>query len=274
MTVDFARVNGYRLRYRLEGEGDLAVFGHGLLGSIEQVDDGHAALADLHARIRLLLYDARGHGQSEGPADSAGYSWETLGADMAAFPGLFGEERAIFGGGSMGAGAALWVALERPELVRALVLVMPPPLGHHTMREDAERQAVTVLDLLAAAVENYGLEATAELARQLPGFATDPAEVEQRVRWLRAQNPLALTYAIRGLRNAPFHDPACYRRIEAPTLVLAHEGDGLHPARAAGLLGATIPRAEVYIAPDPGYWRAHPAEFLGHITRFLDQLAG
>lgn len=272
MSHRFAHVNGHRLRYHLAGDGPLAVFGHGLLGSIEQLDEHAPALERLRRRVRLLLYDARGHGQSEGPDDAALYTWETLGRDMAALIEHAGEPRAIAGGGSMGAATALWLALEQPERVRALVLVMPPPLGGPELRGPAEQGAIQVLELLAAAVENFGVEKTVELARQFPGFAPTPEAAEERARWLLQQNPRALRYAIRGLVQAPYHDPDDYRRIRVPTLVLAHEGDPLHPARAARLIGTNVSGAHVHIAPDPDYWRTHPEDFAAEVERFLDSV--
>ncbi|MBI2767494.1 MAG: alpha/beta hydrolase [Chloroflexi bacterium] len=274
MATSFATINGYRLRYRLQGAGELAVFGHGVMGSIEQIDEHHPALTALHGRIRLLVYDARGHGQSDGPTDSAHYTWESLGRDMSAFIDHAGETRAILGGGSMGAATALWVAIEQPERAKALVLVMPPPLGLATVRELAEKQALQLLEMLAAAVKNFGIEKTVELARQFPGFAATPEEADARAAWLLGQNPLTLAYAIDGLIDSAFHDPECYRAIRVPVLVIAHEGDGLHPARAAHLLKQNIPDCTLAVAPDPGYWRAHPGEFLAEVTAFLDRVAG
>ena len=272
MTDTFATINGYDLRYRLRGEGPLVVFGHGLLGSIEQIDANQASLDDLQRRVRLLVYDARGHGQSGGPDESAHYTWETLGLDMCSLVEFAGEESAILGGGSMGAATALWAAIERPRYVRALVLVMPPPLGFEPMRGAGEKQALQVLELVAAAVQNFGLEKTIELARNFPGFAATPEEADERASWLLAQNPRALLHAIRGLIQAPFHDPECYRQIRVPTLVIAHEGDGLHPMRAAQLLQDTVPDCRIVVGPHPNYWRTHPEDFLAEIDKFLDRV--
>ncbi len=268
----FATINGHRLRYRVRGEGPLAIFGHGLMGTIEQIDENLAALDQLYARVRLLVYDARGHGASEGPDDAAAYTWETLGRDMAGFIDHAGDERALIGGASMGAATALWVALEQPERVRGLVLVMPPPLGDESIRRDAEKQALRVLDMLSAAIQNFGLEKTVEIARSFPGFAATPEEADERARWMLRQNPRALAFAIRGLLQSPFHDPEEYRRITVPTLVLAHEGDGLHPARAAQLLGDTIPDVRVRIAPSADYWRTHPEDFVAEVSAFFDRV--
>lgn len=272
MTHEFAEINGYQLRYRLGGDGPLVVFGHGLMGSIEQVDPFEGSLGYVLERVKLLIYDARGHGQSAGPEDPAGYTWETLGRDMAAFIDHAGEESAIIGGASMGAATALWVAIEQPQRVKALALLMPPPLGHEPMRAQEEKQAIQVLDLLSAAVKNFGIEQTVQLAKGFPGFAPTPEEAEQRADWLLRQNPLTLLYAVRGLISAPFHDPDAYRQIGVPTIVVAHEGDGLHPVRAAKLLKDTIPDCELIVAPEPGYWQTHPEEFLKEMTRFIERV--
>ncbi len=265
----FATINGHRIHYRLDGEGPLAVFGHGLMGSMGQIEENLSLLDALLGSVRLLTYDARGHGQSGGPEDVAGYTWEALGRDMSELATHAGEERAFFGGASMGAATALWVGVEQPEKVRGLVLVMPPPLGQRSMRAAHEHQALQALEMLAAGVENFGVEKTVELARMFPGFATSPEEADQRAAAILKQNPLAMLYAIRGLIQAPFHDPEEYRRVTAPTLILAHEGDGLHPARAAHLLHEQIAGSRLRIAPDPLYWRTHQGEFLGEVSEFL-----
>lgn len=268
----FAEINGHRLRYRLTGSGPLAVFGHGILGSIEQLVQDPAAIARFEQRLRVLLYDARGHGQSAGPRDPGGYSWETLGLDMAAFIETHADEPAIVGGASMGAATALWVALERPELVRAAVIVMPPPLGHRNMRAPEEQQAIEVLSALGVAIENFGLETTIATLAGWPGLAATEEDRAARVAWLSSQNAETVLHVIKGLMGAPFHDPDLYRRIEAPLLVLAHEGDGLHPARAARLLAERAPNARLVLSPESGFWQNNPAAVFDEMEAFLDSL--
>ncbi len=269
----FAEINGNSLRYRLSGSGPLSVFGHGILGSIEQLLEPAEARMRLEQRLRLLFYDARGHGQSSGPREATGYTWETLGQDMATFIEAHTDEPAIVGGASMGAATAIWVAIERPELVRALVLMMPPPLGHDVMRSAEERQRIAMLEALAVAIENFGLETTVQNLSLWPGFAADDEERTSRMDWLRGQNPDTVAGVLRGLVSAPFHDPDLYRRIEVPTLVLAHEGDGLHPARAARLLAERAPNARLVVAEAPGHWQKNPGELYGQMERFLDEVS-
>ena len=272
MDYDFAEINGHRLRYQLAGNGPLVVFGHGLMGNIEQVTPEGLDLTAVYNRVRLLTYDARGHGHSHGPEDHHEYTWETLGRDMSALVEFAGEERAVIGGASMGAASALWVAVEQPERVRALAVLMPPPLGGPEFQRPDEKNAIAFLDMLAMAVQASGIEGTISFARNLPGFAASPEEAEQRAAWLRSQNPLTLMYAIRGLVQAPFHHPEDYRRITAPTIVVAHEGDPLHPVRAAELLVENIPGAELVVSPEAGYWQAHPEAFLELMLDWVERV--
>ncbi len=269
---EFAEINGHRLRYSLEGDGPLVVFAHGLMGSIEQVTPPGIDLAAVHARVRLLTYDARGHGHSHGPEEHTLYNWETLGHDMGAFIEHAGEQSAIIGGASMGAATALWMAVERPQQVKALAILMPPPLGGPTFQQPEEKNAIAFLEMLGMAVQASGIEQTIAFARNMPGFADTPEEAETRAGWLRSQNPLTLKHAIRGLVQAPFHHPDDYARIAAPTIVVAHEGDGLHPVRAARLLAEKIPDSELIVAPEPGYWVNHPEAFLAEMLRWLEGL--
>ena len=248
------------------------VFGHGLLGDIEQLDTYLTGLDPLLVRLRLLAYDARGHGRSGGPESADGYSWESLGRDMGDLIRFAGEERAVVGGVSMGAAAAIWLAVEQPEQVRGLVAMMPPPLGFTSMRTPGEQRAITALDFLASAVENYGIETGIKVVKSVPGFGVDAADAEQRAAWLRRQNPLTLKYAIRGLIAAPPHDPECYRRIHAPTLVFAHEGDDLHPLRAAKLLADHVEGSRLLVGPSSDYWMTHKNAVLAELEAFLGQV--
>ena len=63
-----------------------------------------------------------------------------------------------------------------------------------------------------------------------------------------------------------------YARITAPTIVVAHEGDPLHPVRAARLLAERIPHSELIVAPEPGYWVDHPEAFLEKMLGWLERL--
>ncbi|NOZ93855.1 MAG: alpha/beta hydrolase [Acidobacteria bacterium] len=102
-----------------EGVGDPVLMIHGHTLDHRAFDDVVAALGG--RRLRTIRPDLRGHGKSGVPP--SGYHWSHHAADMAAVLRAAGVPRATVVGFSLGGGVALELALERPDLVRGLVLV-------------------------------------------------------------------------------------------------------------------------------------------------------
>src|SRR5690242_14974111 len=127
--MPFADINGFRMHYRDDGAGLPLLFGHGLMGSIAQQEALFENLQPLRAANRVITYDARGHGLSAHTADPVDYSWAALAGAMHSLMAHLGITRAHIGGGSMGAGTSLMLALAHPESVASLILVLPPPFG-------------------------------------------------------------------------------------------------------------------------------------------------
>ena len=75
----------------------------------------------LARRFRVLTYDPRGNGRSDRP--QSGYRIEDHAADALAVLDRHGVERAALISASLGANAALWLALEHPARVERLVLI-------------------------------------------------------------------------------------------------------------------------------------------------------
>lgn len=86
-------------------------------------------LEPLSWRRRLILWDARGHGQSAAPAEDEAYSMSLFASDLAAVLDHAGIERAVIGGMSFGGMIALQFAVEHPERTRALLLSDSTPRG-------------------------------------------------------------------------------------------------------------------------------------------------
>jgi pimeloyl-ACP methyl ester carboxylesterase len=111
-------LDGRRLAIWDRGEGTPMLFIHGVgtSGALWQAD-----VAPLAADCRLIVYDRRGYGESsESPGD-----WEAHREDAAALLEKLGATPAVVVGYSGGAMIALDLALQRPELLRELVLLDP-----------------------------------------------------------------------------------------------------------------------------------------------------
>jgi len=264
-----ARVNGIDMNYRVNGEGPTLVLAHGLMGGMASM----AMLGDvsdlLWDSFRVVNYDARGHGESGYTTEPAGYTWTALANDMYHLMLHLGIERAHVGGGSMGAGTSIVFALDHPEMVEKLVLIAPPP-----MLPESFATAKPVFDGLAMLVERDGLEAAVKVAVGLPPISdyreADPERFEWMRQWLLSQNAVSLVPAIRGVIDGP---PVPYERfpeIEAPTLIVAHEGDAIHPISSARLAEETIRGSRLVTAPDPLYWGLHREELAETIRGFLN----
>src|ERR1041384_8020287 len=76
---------------------------------------------------KLVLWDMRGHGQSDYPDDPSAYSEALTVGDMAAILDAVGAERAIIGGLSLGGYMSLAFYRAHPERTRALLIIDTGP---------------------------------------------------------------------------------------------------------------------------------------------------
>jgi pimeloyl-ACP methyl ester carboxylesterase len=111
---------GGRIGYDIAGEGPLVVLVPGL-GDLRSAYR-FLAPALCHAGYRVACTDLRGHGDSDTTFASYGDA-ETASDIIALIEELHGP--AVVVGNSMGAGAAVYAAAERPDLINGLVLVGP-----------------------------------------------------------------------------------------------------------------------------------------------------
>jgi len=118
-TQYLARPEG-RIAYDVAGDGPLVLLVPGM-GDL-RATYRFLAPALVEAGYHVATSDLRGHGGSDPTFGSYG-DVETAGDLVALIEALGGP--AVIVGNSMGAGAAAYVAAERPELVSALVLVGP-----------------------------------------------------------------------------------------------------------------------------------------------------
>ena len=117
MQID---ADGVTLDGEEAGEGSPVVLLHGLTATRRYVVMGSKALE--RAGHRVVLYDARAHGQSEGGED---YSYDRLATDLLAVLDDRGIERATLAGASMGAHTITRFALAHPDRVASLVIMTP-----------------------------------------------------------------------------------------------------------------------------------------------------
>lgn len=129
------RANGVELHYIEQGQGEPLILLHGGQGDYRAWQPQIQALSP---RYRVISYSRRYHYPNDNPLTASNHSAVIDAADLA---GLIAELRlgpVHLVGTSYGAFTALALAVERPELVRSLVLAEPPI---HRWVTDTERGA-------------------------------------------------------------------------------------------------------------------------------------
>jgi pimeloyl-ACP methyl ester carboxylesterase len=264
-----ARVNGIDIHYETFGDGPPVVWLHGLMGSIERSRLMGESIDGLASHgYRVIEYDARGHGQSTITDSESDYTWTSHADDMLALLDHLEIERAIVGGGSMGAGVSIMLALDHAERVEKLVLHTPPPLA------DTIEPAQQVFGGLVWLIEQVGVEKATETVLQLPEYVemkvNDPAQHEMMSRWLSGLHPKAAPLTTRGLLFGPALPAERFGEISCPTLVIGQPDDQIHPLSTVYRLHEAITGSQVISAPSMGYYQHHHDELIQTIEAFLD----
>lgn len=257
--------NGLRLAVHGGGsDGPALVFQHGLCGDARQVAEAMAGAAPQ----RWTCVECPGHGASEmdpNPslasfADHVAALAETLGGPV------------VLGGISMGAAIATRLAVSRPDLVRALVLVRPawvteaaPP----NMAPNAEVGAL--LDRLPAD-QAQAIFAGSATARDLAATAPDNLT---SLKGFFSRTPQAQTarLLIAISADGPGITAPDLTALSLPTLVCATTEDAIHPAAHAEALAQLIPQARLIHLPPKGRDKpAHLAALATAMRQFLKEI--
>jgi pimeloyl-ACP methyl ester carboxylesterase len=135
--LERATVNGVTLAYRDRGDGPPVLLIHGNGPDMMSLEGVATDLLEDH---RVITYNRRGYAGS-GPAAT---SWVEHREDAAALLEHLGVSRAAVVGVSGGGIVALQLAVERPDLVGALVLVEPAVYGMEHLTPSAARTYLSV----------------------------------------------------------------------------------------------------------------------------------
>ncbi|MCB1272332.1 MAG: alpha/beta hydrolase [Microthrixaceae bacterium] len=255
------RHQGNELAYDTYGEGErLLIYTHGLLLDSDLNRGIAAALAERGNRVVLL--DLLGHGRSDKPTHASAYRIDTYASQVFALMDHLGADGAVLGGLSLGANSSLFAATQQPERVRGLVLEMP------VMERAVPSAALTFVPMLLAA--HYAqpvVRFVGDLVRRVPDTPFDPLNSMLHA---GAAPPETLAAVLHGVLVGPVAPTAEQRRsITAPTLVLAHSRDLIHPFDDAAHLAEQMPNAELVRARSPLELRLRPDRLTDCIAEFL-----
>lgn len=250
MSCEVLARDGTKLCVEVHGDGPTLVLSCGWCTTRENFRPQVAPL--VAAGMRVVLFDYRGHGQSDVPADESSYTMPILIEDLAsvldhAAPG----EPAVVGGLSFGGLLSLHFALARPERVRALVLI---DSGPGFKNPDAAARWMAQVERVSSRLEERGMEAllTGRAVETSVGRRPELASTQAAARAIAAQDPRGLA---RFGRHAAGPVPSVIDelpQIGVPALVVVGAEDDAY-LRAAEVLSAKLPRATHVVIPGAGH---------------------
>ena len=246
--------DGVKIYYEIHGNGPALLLTHGYSSTSAMWQGQIAALSKHHT---LVLWDMRGHGQSDYPDDPAAYSEALTVADMAALLDAAGTERAIVGGLSLGGYMSLAFYRAHPERVRALLIIdTGPGFRKDDAREAWNKRALDTGDRF----EREGLGV-------LKSGSRERSEVTHR-------DASGLARAARGMltqRDARVIESLPDIKVPAPVVVGADDAPFL---AASDYMAAKIPGAKKAVIPAAGHAVNidQPQAFIDAVLPFLDGL--
>ena len=252
---------GHELAFDTYGEGErLLVYMHGLLLDAELNRGIAGALAEQGNRVVLL--DLLGHGRSDKPTHASAYRIDSYATQVFALLDELGADQAVLGGLSLGANVSLFAASRHPERVRALVLEMP-------VLEWAVPAAAMVFVpiVLAAHYARPVLRATSNLVGRIPPTRYGPLNSALHAASLTPEVIAAIMHGVLVGPVAPTQEERAL--IDAPTLILAHRNDLLHPFNDAANLARQLPDARLVKARSPFELRLDPQRITTRVAEFL-----
>lgn len=221
----FVEADGFRIRYVEAGNGPALVCLHG--GGGLRLAPAHDILAKNH---RVVAFEMPGFGAS--PENQRSASIADLGRTMNAAVAALGLERYSIMGTSFGSKVALWMAIERPEVVESIVLISPAAIR--------EKQGPVPTNV-----------APEEAAKLLYAHPERQPKSAPPSRELVAKHA-ALTGRLLGPgRDAPFE--ARLTKLLHPVLALFGTADRVTPPEGAHLFREILPHCHIVLVYDAAH---------------------
>jgi pimeloyl-ACP methyl ester carboxylesterase len=263
-------INGAEIAFDDEGTGPVLLLIH---AGIADRRMWGAQTAEFNGSHRVVRFDMRGFGESSAPSNEyANYE------DARGLVDALGIERAVVAGDSMGGEAALDFALAYPERVSGLVLIstraaataVSPELEKLWEESDGAFEAGDIEKAVATEVDGW-IVGPGRTRDDLDPEYLGLAEAMIRRIWVRAAAGEEL--------GAPIElDPPRLERlgeVRVPTLLVVGDRDVPDIAESMQALAKGIPQAKLVRIPNTAHLPPleRPAEFNGHLRRFLNSLA-
>ena len=243
--------------------GRTVVLIHGLLLSQRMHERLARELAERGNHV--VTIDLLGHGRSDRPPDASCYSTMLFAEQVVALLDHLAIDEAVIFGTSLGANTALEVCHLAPARVRGMVIEMP------VLDQALIACLIAFGPLMIGLAFAQPVARLASLAARAVPRGAVPFWVDIALDTVR-QDPGPSGAVLRGLFFGRVAPSAAERRaMLAPTLVLGHRRDPIHPLTDAGTLADELPNGRLLQANSFVELRLTPDRLTAEIAAFLDE---
>jgi pimeloyl-ACP methyl ester carboxylesterase len=266
------RLETYAYRRFGAGAGPPLVFLQHFTGTLDNWDP--AVTDQLATGREVILFESAGLGRSTGevPTTIAG-----MGAHLLAFADALGLTQIDLLGFSLGGMVAQQVSLDRPSLVRKMLLVGTAPAGGEDIMHLEKPELRQILENpnlqgLQVLVKLFFTASTSSQAAGQAFVARLAARTRDREPVAGPKVAQAQIAAFRAWEQVDGERFGQLRRISQPCLVVNGRLDTMIPVRNSYLLAEHLPNAMLLIYPDAGHGSLFqfPESFARHAAVFLD----
>ena len=206
------------------GHGMPFIFQHGLGGSVDQILKIYTPLPG----VRLISFDFRGHGKTP-MGITEQLNFKTFSDDILALLDHLHVNQAVVGGISMGAGVALNFALRYAKYVSGMILSRPAWLDG-----PMENPGREIFNLMSKLIREYGPDTGRQLFMHSDLYIQlckdSPVTAQSFLANFSYEKASETAVKFESLpADAPSGNRDEWKKITAPTLILANQSDPVHP---------------------------------------------
>ena len=259
------KANGISMHYEIKGKGENIVLIH---GAGDTLDMWYHQVPVFSRNYSVTTYDIRGFGKTESPETA--YTMSLLAEDAHQLMKTIGVAGGYFLGYSMGGRIALDLALDHPEMVKAIILA-----NSYAGLASPSSKSAELRRLTSELLEKGDMKKVAEVMT-INAFSHDfksknPIEFIKYMKIKLQNKPGNFARVMRAL-EAP-STPPDLSKIKCPVLIIAGENDVYMTVEQCKQMNNAISGSQLVILPT-GHAAAVelPDEFNQAVLKFLSEL--
>ena len=250
LPSNFAETAGYRTHYVTAGSGEPLILIHGGGAGADGLGNWQYCIPSYAKNFKVIAYDMVGFGKSDAPDPATfPYDKDARAAQLIALIEALDLGPANVIGNSMGSAVVLGTAMQRPDLLRKVVLMgsaglnrkVPPAIAAGATFNITRQSVIAVIKALT-----------------LPGFVIDEDLVTYRYNLLHDKFDKLSAYVktLQGIIDAGglYYEEEDIARIKTKALIFHGKEDPAIPLSEAFKLLGLLSEAQAYFMPHCGHW--------------------